>query len=54
MAAPDRVQRRMLLAGLLGGTLGPDIDDAILDDAAAQTAGGLRQFATATDFSSHG
>ena len=37
VAAPDRSQRRMLLAGLLGRAAG--VSDAALDDAAAQTAG---------------
>jgi hypothetical protein len=39
VAAPDRGQRRMLLAGLLGRAAGPDLSGAALDDAAAQTAG---------------
>ena len=37
VAAPDRAQRRMLLAGLLGHAAG--VSDAALDDTAAQTAG---------------
>jgi hypothetical protein len=39
VAAPNRDQRRMLLAGLFGCAGGPDLSDAVLDDAAAQTAG---------------
>ncbi len=38
LPAPDRAQRRTLLAGLLGGTA-PALDDTALDEAAAQTAG---------------
>lgn len=42
VAAPDRGQRRMLLAGLFGGAAGLDLSDAMLNDAAAQTAGADR------------
>lgn len=47
VAAPDRMQRRSLLAALLGGAA-RSLSAAALDDAAAQSAGGPHKLGSMT------